>query len=238
MTVTIDGANDAPVAVDDAYGTSEDAPLSVNVSAGLLANDSDPDSSDLLSVEAVDTTGTVGLVSFNADGSFTYDPNGQFESLAVGETATDTFSYTVSDGQGGTATASVTVTIDGANDAPVAVDDAYGTSEEAPLSVNVSAGLLANDSDPDSSDLLSVEAVDTTGTVGLVSFNADGNFTYDPNGQFESLAVGETATDTFSYTVSDGQGGTATASVTVTIDVATMPRWPRMTNTVQPSTTH
>ena len=39
------------------------------------------------------------------------------------------------------------------------------------------------------------------GQLGLVTDNGDGTFTYDPNGAFESLAVGETATDTFTYTI-------------------------------------
>ena len=50
--------------------------------------------------------------------SVTYSPDGQFEFLAVGETTTDTFDYTISDGNGGTDSATVTVTITGENDAP------------------------------------------------------------------------------------------------------------------------
>ncbi len=56
----------------------------------------------------------------DADGTFDYDPNGQFESLATGETTTDTFAYTVGDGNGGTDTATVSITIDGVNDDPAA----------------------------------------------------------------------------------------------------------------------
>jgi VCBS repeat-containing protein len=59
--------------------------------------------------------------------------------------------------------------------------------------------------------------VQTTGTLGTVLLNQDGSFTYDPNGQFEDLGVGETATDSFTYRVSDGNGGTDSATVTVTI---------------------
>ena len=55
------------------------------------------------------------------------------------------------------------------------------------------------------------------GPNALYRNNGDGTFTYDPNGQFESLAVGETATDSFTYTISDGNGGTDTATVTITI---------------------
>ncbi|NIL98262.1 MAG: hypothetical protein GTO53_10450, partial [Planctomycetales bacterium] len=83
--------------------------------ANALANDTDPDTTDVLSVTAINTVGTIGLVSDNGDGTFTYDPNGQFDYLAVGESATDTFSYTVSDGNGGSDTATVTITITGVN---------------------------------------------------------------------------------------------------------------------------
>ena len=76
--------------------------------------------------------------------------------------------------------------------------------------------LLANDTDPNSADTLAVASVDTAVTTGTVTLNGDGTVTYDPNGQFVTLAIGETATDTFSYTIDDGNGGTATANVTIT----------------------
>lgn len=62
-----------------------------------------------------------------------------------------------------------------------------------------------NDTDPVSAnDPLVVTAFDTTGTLGSVTNNGDGTFTYNPNGQFNSLQAGETATDSFPYTISDG----------------------------------
>ena len=66
----------------------------------------------------LDTTGTLGLVTLNADGTFSYDPNGQFDHLDDGDTATDTFTYTVTDGVTTSAAATVTITITGVNDAP------------------------------------------------------------------------------------------------------------------------
>ncbi len=77
------------------------------------------------------------------------------------------------------------------------------------------ASVLANDNHPESSTL-SVQSIDTTGTLGQVTDNGDGTFTYDPNGQFEYLAAGEQATDTFTYTLNDGSGDAATAIVTIT----------------------
>ncbi|MDY7076624.1 MAG: Ig-like domain-containing protein, partial [Chloroflexota bacterium] len=218
VSITIDGVNDAPTALDDsgaAFTTGEDSSFTTG---DVLTNDSDPDTSDTLAVDSIDTTGTQGQVTDNGDGTFDYDPNGQFESLAVGEQAFDTFTYVVSDGAL-TDTASVSITIDGANDAPTALDDsgaAFTTGEDSSFTTG---DVLTNDSDPDTSDVLAVDSIDTTGTQGLVTDNGDGTFDYDPNGQFESLAVGEQAFDTFTYVVSDG-ALTDTATVSITIDGA------------------
>ena len=133
-----------------------------------LTNDTDPDTSDVLTVSGVDTSGTLGTVTWNANGKFTYDPNGKFNELQAGDSATDSFSYTISDGQGGTDTAVVTITISGLpNNPPVANDDSYTTYEGKALLV-VAPGLLANDTDPNPTDVLSVKSVDRTGTNGLV----------------------------------------------------------------------
>jgi VCBS repeat-containing protein len=169
-----------------------------------------------LSVANIDTTSTIGVVTNNGDGTFDYDPNGQFEHLAVGETATDTFTYTVIDEGRITDVATVTITVTGVNDVPTANDDfgdGFRTDEDTAFVANV----LANDTDADTSDALFIQSIDTTGTVGLVTDNGDGTLSYDPNSQFDHLAVGTTTTDTFEYTVSDGNGGTDTATVTITI---------------------
>ena len=227
VTITLTGVNDAPVAADDAGATDEDTATAGNV----ITNDSDVDGDTLTVSEVNGNAASVGnqitlasgaLVTVNADGTYSYDPNGQFEGLAVGVTATDTFTYTVSDGNGGSDTATVTITLTGVNDAPLAVDDAGATDEDAATAGNV----ITNDSDPDG-DTLSVSEVNgnaasvgnqiTLASGALVTVNADGTYSYDPNGQFEALAVGVTATDTFTYTVSDGNGGTDTATVTITL---------------------
>ena len=110
--------NQAPVAADDGIGdpsftTDEDTAFTTG---NVLDNDGDPDEVDTLTITSIDTTGTLGTVTDNGDGTFNYDPNGQFESLGVGEITTDTFTYIVDDGNGGTDTATVTITIEGVND--------------------------------------------------------------------------------------------------------------------------
>jgi large repetitive protein len=102
---------------------NEDA-TTANLAASLLSNDSDPDTSDVIRITGV-TQGAKGSVVFNdggtpsnpADDTLTYTADGAvLDALGAGESTTDTFSYTVSDGKGSTDTATVTVTINGVND--------------------------------------------------------------------------------------------------------------------------
>ncbi len=209
--------NNIPVGIDDAFTLNENnTPL--NLWSDILSNDTDSDTSDRLSITSVNTTGTAGTVGLDtANGLLIYAPNGAFETLSVGQTTTDTFTYTVDDGNGGTDTATVTITITGENDAPTGTADNLYALENSSLS-NLQITLLSNDADIDAADTLSILSVDTTGTVGSVSFNAGTQaLSYSANGYFESLAAGETTTDTFTYTISDGNGGTDTQTVTVTI---------------------
>jgi VCBS repeat-containing protein len=171
-------SNDPPTATADNFTTDEDTAFTTG---NVLDNDSNPDESDTLSVSAIDTSHTQGQVTDNGDGTFDYNPNGQFESLAAGETATDSFSYIISD-ENATSTATVTVTINGVNDLPAVTADSFTTNEDTAFTTG---NVLDNDSDPDDSDTLSVSAINTDNTQGQVTDNGDGTFEYNPNGQFE-----------------------------------------------------
>lgn len=206
VTVTVTGVNDPPVAVEDEYELNEDGPVTVSV----LDNDSDPDDSDTLTVTAISSPPT-GNVNINPDNTITYDPAGGFESLAVGETATVTLTYEISDDAGATATSNVTFVVEGRNDSPDAIDDSRTVAQGTPLVIDV----LSNDVDPDSSDTLTVTGVTQPGR-GLVLRN-EGDVVFDPGSEFDYLDAGESETVTFDYTISDGNGGTDTATVTVTV---------------------
>ena len=213
------------IAEDDSVSIDEDTVLSGNVLSDN-GNGADKGGPSISVTEVNDVAANIGsqitlnsnaLLTVNPDGTFSYDPNGQFEALNDGETATDSFTYRITDSGGDTDTATVTITINGVTDnvntAPVAVDDAVTTDEDNAIGVIT---VLANDTDADS-DTLTVTGFDTTGTVGTVTDNGDGTFSYDPNGQFESLNTGDTATDSFTYTISDGTDSD-TATVTLTIN--------------------
>ncbi|MGD1928409.1 MAG: cadherin-like domain-containing protein [Leptolyngbyaceae cyanobacterium] len=210
VTIVINGANEAPVATDDITGftTTEGTEITLNV----LGNDTDDDG-DSLVIQSVDTTGLTGQV-INNGGDLTYIPA---LVLKGGETVEETFTYTVSDGNGGTDTADVKVTVTGVNDAPIAITDSGGGFITNELTAFVTANVLANDSDPEGS-LITLTSFDTSGTQGLVTSNSNGTFNYDPNGAFNTLPQGRTATDSFSYTVQDADGLTSTATVNIQVN--------------------
>ena len=115
--------------------------------------------------------------------------------------------YTVSDGKGHSDTGTVTVMVNPVNDPPVAVDDSAATNVDTSVSINV----LANDSDPDG-DTLIISDYDTYGKEGgTVQCTDTGMCTYSP-------PAGFAGTDTFGYTISDAKGGSASATVIVTVN--------------------
>ncbi len=212
VSVSINGRNDAPVVIDDALSTPASTRLTIAASS-LLANDIDPDTGDGIAIVGIDASSTIGTVGFDGT-TVSYDPGSHFRGLGEGETATDTFNYRVTDRYGETATGHVAVQVHGVNDAPVAADDSVLTDEDTPVTMNV----RANDTDPDVHDAPpTIASIDTSGTHGQVTLNADGSLTYDPRGRFDSLNNGQTAYDSFTYRISDSHGASDEATVTVAI---------------------
>ena len=207
VTITVNGANDAPVALDDAASTTEDASVSGNV----LANDTDVDGEPLIVANPGTYVGAWGTLTLAADGSYTYAPNTAAQGLDDGETRQDVFSYTASDGTASD-TATLTVTVNGANDAPVANDDAASTTEDGSVAGNV----LANDTDVDGETLTVASPGTYVGTYGTLTIAADGSYTYSPGAGAQALDVGESALDVFTYAASDGTASD-TADLTVTV---------------------
>jgi VCBS repeat-containing protein len=202
-------SNQAPVAVDDGASTDDGIAKPISV----LSNDTDADG-NILHVGSIDTSSTKGNVRLNGDGTVTYDPNRRFKSLGAGESDTDSFTYRATDGSAASAPATVTVALAGVNDAPVAIDDGGATDEDTAQGIPV----LANDSDVDGGTP-AVGTLDTSGTKGSVTTASGGGVSYDPNGQFDALAPGQTATDTFRYKANDGIADSALfATVTVRVE--------------------
>ncbi|SNS80480.1 type I secretion C-terminal target domain (VC_A0849 subclass) [Sphingomonas laterariae] len=238
LNLTITGVNDAPVAVADSAAV---APGTMAATGNVLTNDSDVDAGTTLAITQVNgaaanvgqvIVGTYGSLKLNADGSYSYTlDNGDVDTqrLAAGQSATESFTYRVSDGAGGTTQATLTLTVTGTNDAPVATVDMAAVTEDAAGNV-VSGNVLANDSDADAGTTLAITQVNgatanvgqvIVGTYGSLKLNADGSYSYTlDNGDVDTqaLAAGQRGEDVFSYLVGDGAGGTTTGQITVTVN--------------------
>lgn len=214
-------SNVAPVAQNDALTLAETAGKT-EITSILLANDSDADGDSLVvsAVQAVSDKGA--MVSIGPDGKVSYDAGSIFAGLDTGETATDNFTYTIADGNGHVSTATATVTITGVtqNSAPVAVNDLLALAEDAGKT-DLTALILANDMDADGDALkvTSVQAVTAKGAA--VTVDATGKVVYDAGAIFSYLKAGATATDTFTYIVTDPDGATSTATATLKISGTT-----------------
>ncbi|KPK08653.1 MAG: hypothetical protein AMJ64_02875 [Betaproteobacteria bacterium SG8_39] len=208
--LVIELVNTAPVAATDAGETDEDTPLVVPAAAGVLANDSDPDHLDILSIAGFDAISALGAaVQVNVDGSYSYDPRAApaLQALAAGETTIDQFTYLVSDLAGETSGATVLLTVTGVNDAPVGVADAYALNEDETLSVST-AGVLTNDTDVDGPTL---SAIFVAGPAhGMLTLNLDGSFSYVPDADYFG-------SDSFSYRASDGLDESGITEVTLAV---------------------
>ena len=271
LTITVVGTNEIPTVVADLGATAADTALTVadgatgttnadgdTINADLLLNDSDPNGDALRITEAgpthaartaanvgraFDATGG-GSFTLNADGSWEFDPDGDFDDLTVGNSRETLAVYQVSDIHGADVLTTVTVTVSGPNTAPEAVDDLGETTETMTLSVadgapgsmnadgdTINADLLLNDTDADMQTLTITEvgigddplSSENLGTAtlgdngGHFTIRADGSWIFQPGATFANLDADETRSSTINYTVSDNNGGTATGAVTVTV---------------------
>ncbi|WIH24826.1 retention module-containing protein [Photobacterium damselae] len=214
-TITVTPVNDAPVANPETVTTSEDKTIKVD----FAGNDSDVDG-DHVTVSQIDghtvTPGVEQTIKVNhghitiaADGDMTFVPNKDF-------TGTVEIPYTVTDGQGGSASSTATITVTPVNDAPVANPDTATTPEDKTIKVD----FAGNDSDVDG-DHVTVSEINghavtpnTAQTIevkhGHITIAADGEMTFVPTKDF-------TGTVEIPYTVTDGQGGSATSTATITV---------------------
>jgi hypothetical protein len=196
-TGTVNITLNAPPATQvDNFKGQQNQPVTGNV---LLDNgsgaDSDPNGLSLSVVAGTLMTAHGATVVQNADGTFIYTP-------MAGVFGADSFTYTLKDSAGLSTTGTVNVTL---NAPPVAGADAF----TGQANVAVTGNVLTNDTDPDGGTL-SVTAQNLATAHGTVVLNTDGSFVYTP-------ASGFSGADSFAYTVSDGSGGSAGATVSLTI---------------------
>ena len=210
LTLTITGANDAPRISAAVNGTAMEGEAPVTLQA--LANASDADGATTLTVVGVPTPGQLPAgVTYNAvTSSFTLDPsNSGYENLAAGQTRIVTVNYGVSDGVA-TTPAWLSWTVTGTNDAPIISGAVLGQVQEGGASSSLNA--LANASDVDSGATLGIVGVAATAPLppGVSYDPSTFSFTFDPAASaYQQLALGQTATATAYYGVTDGIDTTA-----------------------------
>jgi Ca2+-binding RTX toxin-like protein len=197
--ITVLPINDDPTANNDSgFNTLEDQAFTI-LASELLANDSDIDGDDL-SIVSVTGDGNIS-VALNEFGEIVVTPTAFFFGNA-------SFTYEISDGNGGTSTATASVFVEPVNNLPEPADDAFTTDEDVALLVTA-AELLANDVERDG-DLLTITAV-SNGLGGTAELLPNDTILFTPADNFFGQAY-------YFYTVDDGQGGQTTARVNVQID--------------------
>jgi len=188
ISITVTPVNDPPVANDQSVTTAEDTTLTVTLTASDAENDP-------LTYMVVGNP-SHGVLSGTAP-NVTYTP-------ALNFNGPDNFTFKANDGRADSNVATISIIVTASNDAPIAVNDSASTVQDTPVTVPI----LANDSDVDG-DALTVTAVTTPGH-GSTAINGNGTVTYTP-------AAGWVGPDSFTYTISDGKGGTASAAVNITV---------------------
>jgi VCBS repeat-containing protein len=205
FTITI-SSNSAPEATNDTYSTNEDAALTVEEPAGVLANDTDDDG-DTLSAKLVEDVAN-GTLTLNANGSFTYTPNANFS-------GSDSFTYKATDGSAESNTATVNITVKEVNDAPEVFVTAGGSCGTNDRSGQIN--LTVNDPDDPVADLMLSADSSNTRLVPTPS-----NVTFGGAGATRTLTAsavsGRTGMAVLTVKVTDGQQSNV-APLTVNVRV-------------------
>ncbi|MCJ1880001.1 retention module-containing protein, partial [Pseudomonas nitroreducens] len=200
ITITVTGTNDKPVAYADTQTTEENTVLH-----GQVPVATDVDGTIAGYQLATDVAQGKGSLTFNTDGSYTFTPGTAFDHLAAGQSESVTFTYQAKDNNGALSDPqTITITVTGTNDNPVAVPDTAHTNEDTAIRIDV----LGNDTDAEHDALIVTGASAGNGTVVI---NQDGSLSYTPKENFSG-------SDTITYTISDGKGGTSTSTVAVSIE--------------------
>ena len=246
LTITVVGINDAPVADNETGSVTVSQTLTVSDgTSDVLHGDTDADASSSLTVTGIrtgteaagtGTSGTVGSGLAGTYGTLTIASDGTYTYVAGSSAGTDYFTYTVSDGAA-TDTGQITITVN-ANTAPTAVNDTDAVNEDATITRTSGSNLLMDDDSDANGDSITVTQIavtggsnssvssgtnqsngtSVTGTYGTLTVGADGTYTYVADrSAADDLDASDTATDSFTYTISDGTAtDTATLIITVT----------------------
>ncbi len=222
-------ADNTPVVTNPEPTLDADAGLTLSVDS--LASVIDDGTFSLITIDGTPITPGASVtlasgatVSLDEAGNLTYTPPASAQALGAGETASDSFSYTVINADGDTAQGHISVTLRGVNDAPVALSPTPSLSEDATLALTLN-GTLAGD--VDANDTLTLSAIDgnavtpnsslTLASGATLAIDEVGNLSYTPAASAQTLAAGQSAGDSFTFTVADSAGASAQGTVSLTV---------------------
>ena len=190
VNITVTPVNDAPTSPDYTNTTNEDVPVNGTITG------TDVDGDVLTYTKTTDPShGTVTVA--NTTGAYTYTPGADYN-------GPDSFTVTIDDGNGGTKTVTVSITVTAVNDNPTGTGDTKTTTEETTVSGTVTG------TDVDGDVVTYTKATDPAHGTATVD-NTTGAYTYTPT-------PGYTGTDGFTITIDDGNGGTTTVIVSLTVN--------------------
>lgn len=205
VTLTLNGSNDAPIAVADSAAGGQNELLTIDV----LANDTDVDVGDsktLLGGSVPPGKGSVSVVG----NKLVFDPGVAFAHLSDGADEVVTATYTMRDVAGAVSSSTVEITVTGSNDTPVAVADVAAGGENQTLILNV----LTNDTDADDNHVLTLLSASTP--QGMAS-GVNNQLVFNPGTAFDHLGTGASQNVVVGYTMQDEFGATSTSAVTITV---------------------
>ncbi len=188
VSLTVAPVNDAPTADPTSFSTDEDVALN----GSLSGSDIDGDSLNF----SIGASPSHGSINVEPNGEFSYLPDANYH-------GSDSFTFTVSDGVLTSAYAAVSLTVNPINDAPTGNDQDFSLDEDTTLI----GQLLASDLDGDAL----IFSLETDASNGVVSVNADGNFEYTPNTDFDG-------SDLFQVRVADPSLSFAIFEVSLTVN--------------------
>ena len=211
VDILITGINDNPITYNLSFITDEDSEIEQNVPN---ATDVDFNGFDENSYTLINNVSN-GSLDFNPDGSFTFNPQNDFQYLSVDELTSVSFSYTVTDMSSLVSNESIiTISINGVNDAPISYNSIEETDEDTEL---IGSVLIASDVDSDGINFTGYNLVENVQS-GVLEFNSDGSFVFNPIEDFQYLSADESIDVIFTYTASDMQSELSdTSTVVITI---------------------
>ena len=214
VTITVTGTNDAPTLAAATLAAQEDG-NTASLDLTTLGDDVDSEDTGSSLTYSLLSSAPGGSASIDANGVLSFDPGTDFQNLAKDQATSFDLQVQATDSRGASTSNTVTVTVTGANDAPTLAASAIAATEDG-SAVTLDLAALGNDIDSDDDGSTLDYVVLNTPAGGSTEINGS-VLSFNPDGDFQSLAQGETTTVDLQVQATDAHGAIATNTVTVTV---------------------